>query len=207
MLGLLWAGGCNRQLAPAPTPRTTSPELRAAPPAAAGQGQLVIDVVDGPTPVQRIYMKPTPVSDGQGQTRFEFMESPELLCAATPCLVSLPVGNVVLGFPVRGGTGAMDVELVHVDPEATVYRRALTYYKPPQRTARTLGIVSAAFGGMAMVTGASLLPIGLAKDSDGLTLGGSISLGVGTVLTALGVWAMWGTGSSYRPGSAIHFSF
>lgn len=208
VLGLFWACGCNRQLPPAPTPKAVAPDVAPAAPRAEGEGQLIIDVVDGPTQVQRIRMQATSVTDEQGRTRYEFIESPEILCAATPCVVNLPVGNVVLGFPVVSSPGSMDVELVHVESEATVYRRALTFHKPRQRgPGRTLGIVSTAFGGTAMAAGAALLPIGLAKDVDGLTLAGSISLGAGTALVAVGIWAMWGSSSTYRPGSAIHFSF
>jgi hypothetical protein len=140
--------------------------------------------------------------------RYEFIETPETLCEITPCAVNLPLGNVVLGFPVLGNPVAMDVELVHVESEATVYRRALSYHQPVQQGAsRTLGIVGASFGGIAMVAGAAMLPIGLATDKDGLTLAGTITLGAGTALTALAIWAVWGTGSTYRPGSAIHYSF
>jgi hypothetical protein len=60
---------------------------------------------------------------------------------------------------------------------------------------------------MTIVAGASMLPIGLAKDIGGLTLAGGISLGVGAVLTALGIWSLKGTSSSYKQGSAIHFAF
>ncbi len=182
--------------------------MRTSTPSAAGEGQLVIDVVDGSTRVERIKMVPTQKTDEQGRSRYEFIESPELLCETTPCAVNLPLGNVVLAFPIAGSPGAKDVELIHIDAEQTVYRRALTYYKPQQSgSARPLGIVSMSLGGMAMVTGAALLPIGLSKDKDGLASAGLISLGAGAVLTALGIWSVWGTGSTYRPGSAIHYSF
>lgn len=166
----------------------------------------MIDVVDGATKVERIYMQPTPVTDGQGRTRYEFVESHEVLCAQTPCVVKLPLGNVVLGFPVTSSPGAREVELVHVEASPTVYRRALSFYKAPQ-SGRSLGVVATSLGGMTIVAGASMLPIGLAKDVDGLTLAGGISLGVGAIVTALGIWSLKGTSSSYKQGSAIHFAF
>lgn len=208
LFGLALACGCNRQLPAAPTPQPVAPTVASAAPLGEGEGQLYIDVVDGPTQVQRIYMQPNAVTDNQGKTRYEFVESPETLCDQTPCVVNLPLGNVVLGFPVTGNPRATDVELVHVESEATVYRRALSFHKPVHRgSARTLGIVATSFGGMSMVAGAALLPLGLSKDSSGMTISGAISLGVGGVLTALGIWSVSGTGSTYRPGSAIHFSF
>jgi hypothetical protein len=206
--GILLACGCNRQLPAAPTPQPLAPQVAPAAPLAEGEGQLVIDVVDGPTQVQRIRMQPNAVTDDQGKTRYEFVEAAETLCDQTPCVVNLPLGNVVLGFPVAGNPTAMEVELVHIESEATVYRRALTFHEPGKGgSARTLGILATTFGGMTMVAGAALLPVGLATDSGGLTLSGAISLGAGGVLTALGIWSVAGTGSTYRPGSAIHFSF
>ncbi len=206
LLGVLWASACHRQLPPAPTPAKLAPAVTLATDLGEGEGQLVIDVVDGPTQVERIHMQPTPVTDQQGRTRYEFVESKEVLCATTPCVVKLPVGNVVLGFPVTSSPGSTEVELVHVDASPTVYRRALSFYKAP-KSGRGLGVVTTSFGGMAVVAGASMLPIGLAKDIDGLTLGGAISLGAGAVLTALGIWSLRGTSSSYRQGSAIHYAF
>lgn len=208
VFGILLACGCNRQLPAAPTPQPLAPEVAPAAALAEGEGQLFIDVVDGPTQVQRIRMQPNAVTDDQGKTRYEFVEAPETLCDQTPCVVNLPLGNVVLGFPVAGNPSGMEVELVHVESEASVYRRALTFYDPGKGgSARTLGILATTFGGMTMVAGAALLPVGLAKDSDGMILSGAISLGVGGLLTALGIWSVSGTGSTYRPGSAIHFSF
>jgi hypothetical protein len=121
-------------------------------------------------------------------------------------VVKLPLGNVVLGFPVTSSPGAREVELVHVETSPTVYRRALSFYKAPE-SGRTLGVVATSLGGMTLVAGASMLPIGLAKDIDGLTLAGGISLGVGAIVTALGIWSLKGSSSSYKQGSAIHYAF
>ena len=205
VLGVL-AAGCNRQLPPAPTPQMVAPAIALETGLAQGEGQLVVDVVDGPTQVMRIRMLPSQVIDSQGRKRYQFNEDAEVLCAATPCVVKQRVGPLVLGFPVLGNPGSMEVELVHVDQQASVYRRALSFHDPVKSgPGRTLGIVGTALGGTAVVAGAALLPIGLSKDKSGLTLAGSITLGAGAALTALGIWALSGTSSSYRPGSAIHF--
>jgi hypothetical protein len=52
-----------------------------------------------------------------------------------------------------------------------------------------------------------LFPVGLANDNHGLTLAGEITLGVGALLTAAGVWAITnnplveqsGAGAQYQP--------
>lgn len=198
------SGACVKTLPPAPVPQAVIPRIDAAAPSGDG-ARLVIDVVEGPTPVQRIRMTPEQTDNGQGRVSFRFVESPELLCAATPCVIDLPRGNVLLGFPVPGKRSALEVELVHVGPEPTVYRRALSIYEDRGGTLRVLGIVGTALGGTAALTGTALLPIGLGKDIDNLTLAGGISLGAGAVLVALGIWAIRHDPPTFRPGSANHY--
>jgi hypothetical protein len=192
-----------KTLPPAPTPQAVIPRIGAAAPPGDG-ARLVVDVVEGPTPVQRIRLKPVQTDNGQGRVSFRFIESPELLCAATPCVVDLPRGNLLLGFPVLGDRGATELELVHVGPEPTVYRRSLSVYEG-SRAGRVLGIVGTALGGTAVMTGAALLPIGLAKGNDGLVLAGGINLGAGAALLVLGILAIRHTAPTYRPGSSNHY--
>ena len=75
-------------------------------------------------------------------------------------------GNVLLGFPVVGRS-AMEVELVNIGPDPSVYRRSLSIYEDRTGTTRVLGIIATAVGGASLMTGAVLLPIGLARDSGG----------------------------------------
>jgi hypothetical protein len=196
-------GACVKQLPPAPTPPATVPAV-ALPPGAAGTGNLVIDVVEGPAPVQRIDMASTPIDKGGGRVAYRFSETPAVLCARSPCVAQVPVGNVLLGFPVVGND-ATEVELVHVGPDPSVYRRSLSVYTDNTGGTRVLGIIATAVGGTAMLTGTALLPIGLAKDIDGLTVAGGISLGAGAALLALGIWAIRHDSPTYRPGSSNHF--
>jgi hypothetical protein len=100
----------------------------------------------------------------------------------------------------------MDVELVHVSAQATVYRRSLSRVTPG-RGSSLLGILGASLGGASMVTGAVFLPLGLANDRDGMTLTGGITLGAGALLTAIGTWMLWRSAETHQPGSAIHFDF
>jgi len=201
------SAACVKTLPPAPTPQAVIPQLdvaaTAAPPA--GGARLVVDVVEGPTRVQHIRMTPVQTDNGQGRMSFRFVERPEVLCTVTPCVTDLPRGNLLLGFPVIGDPDATEVELVHVGPEPTVYRRALSVYENRSGGLRVLGIVVTALGGTAAVTGTTLLPIGLAKGYDGLTVAGGISLGAGAALLAFGIWAIRHDTPTFRPGAANHY--
>jgi hypothetical protein len=196
--------GCVRQLPPLPAPAAIVPATNTTSEPATGQGRLVIDVVDGPTPVQRVDMKAEPFEDDQGRTRFRFYEAPEPLCA-TPCVVDLTPSNVLLGFPVTGDDHAMEVELVHVGEETAVYRRSLSHYRHNKGALWVLGIIGTSLGGTSLLTGTTLLPLGLADGNDGLTMAGATTLGGGALLITLGILAIRADSPTYRPGSAIHF--
>jgi hypothetical protein len=197
--------GCVRQLPPLPAPDVIVPSTNTASEPATGTGRLVIDVVDGPTPVQRVTMNAEPFEDGQGRTRFRFYEAPGPLCATSPCVVDLTPGNVLLGFPVAGDEHAMEVELVHIAEETAVYRRSLSHYRHNRGALWVLGIIGASLGGTSLLTGTTLLPLGLSDGNDGLTIAGATTLGGGALLVTLGVLAIRADSPTYRPGSAIHF--
>jgi hypothetical protein len=194
-----------KTLPPAPTPQALVPQIAAAAAPPEGSARLVVDVVEGPTRVLRIRMTPEPTHSGQGRPSFRFVETPELLCPVTPCVADLPPGNILLGFSVLGKPSAREVELVHVGPEPTVYRRSLSIYDHRSGTLNVLGIIGTSLGGASIATGAALLPIGLAKDSSGLTFAGGITLGAGAALLALGIWAIRQDPPTFRPGSSIHY--
>jgi hypothetical protein len=202
---VLSAAACRVTLPPAAAPEAIVPQVDVKAPLAQGQGRLVVDVADGPSSVQQVHMRAQEVDDGQGGVRFQFLEAPELLCAASPCVTDLPTGNLLLGFPVVGDPGAMEVELVHVGAETSVYSRTLSQYNGRTGKTRVLGIIGTALGGTAATAGVALLPVGLAKDIDGLTIAGGVSLVAGSALLALGIWAIRSDSPTYRPGSSIHF--
>ncbi|MEZ4399961.1 MAG: hypothetical protein R3B06_08080 [Kofleriaceae bacterium] len=202
----LAATGCVKQLPAAPMPAAVLPAVGAGP-VSPGMGRLVIDVVDGPTPIQRVQLTATAKQDAAGRQSYALSEAPHLLCPASPCVLDLPPGNVMIGFPVLGDGNALESELVNVSAEPTVYRRTLSVYQDRTGALRTLGIVGTAVGGAAAVTGIVLLPIGLGKDSGGLTTAGSITLGAGAAVLAFGIWAIRRDAPTYRPGAANHFSF
>jgi hypothetical protein len=201
-LGLVLAAGCVKQLPPAPTPEPIAPAVAAAAPPPSGQGRLVVDVVDGPTPIHRVLMQ----AEQAGAGRFRFLESPTPLCAASPCVADLPAGNVLLGFPVLGDAGALEVELVHVGPEATVYRRSLSRREGTRGALTVLGIIGTSLGAGAVITGGTLLPIGLDDDDDDLAAAGGITLAAGAIVMTIGIWMIRADSPTYRPGSAVHFT-
>jgi hypothetical protein len=197
--------GCVRQLPPRPAPDVVVPSTNTTSEPDPGKGRLVIDVVDGPTPIQRVHMNAAPFEDDQGRTRFRFHEAPEPLCATSPCVVDLTPGNLLLGFPVAGDDHALDVELVHIGEETAVYRRSLSHYRHNRGALWVLGIVGTSLGGTSFLTGTTLLPLGLSDGNDGLTLAGATTLGAGALLITFGVLAIRADSSTYRSGSAIHF--
>lgn len=196
---------CVKQLPPAPTPQAVAPRIDAAAPPA-GQGRLVVDVVEGPTPVHRVQMGSEPMQDSQGRVSYRLFESPQLMCPASPCIADVPPGNVLLGFPVIGDPDAMEVELVHVGLEPSAYRRSLSVYEDNTGALRTVGIVGTSVGSVAAITGIVLLPIGLSDDNDTLAGAGAITLGVGAAVMAFGIWAIRRDAPTFRPGAANHFS-
>lgn len=86
----------------------------------------------------------------------------------------------------------------------SLYRRALGWGKSGG-AGGALGILGATFGGCSFATGAALLPVGLATDKSGLTASGAITLGVGALLTALGVWAINANPRFEQPGVGAQY--
>jgi len=194
---------CMKHLPPAPVPDAVVPRVAAAPPPA-NTARLLVDVVEGPAPALRVYMRSEPSHNGSHVT-YRFSEAPETLCPATPCVADVPPGNLLLGFPVLGDPGNLEVELVRVGPEPSVYRRSLSIYEGRTGAGRVLGIIATALGGSSAITGTALLPIGLARDNRGLTLAGGLTLGAGAALLTLGILAIRHDAPTYRPGSSNHF--
>lgn len=170
---------------------------------AEGHGRVVVDVVDGPTQVMRIATESVVVGMDKDRPILASSQSTEPLCV-TPCAVDLPIGRHVLAFPTQGPGGMIEMDHVDVQAHPTVYRRALGRIEPAG-AGMILGILGATFGGMSMITGIVLLPVGLANDKDGMTLAGGITLGVGAALVALGVLGIVGDPRTEQPGNAIQF--
>jgi len=202
---LLPVAGCVKRLPPAATPPPLVPaQVEASAPPAAGTGRLVVDVVDGPAPVQRVRMDPQPVTTPKGRTAYRFDEKSDVLCQASPCIADLAPGNVLLGFPVRGAPNDLETEMVFVGPQTNVYRRTLSEYH--EGHPGVYGILMTSLGGTAMMAGSVFLPIGLAKDIGGMTTAGAVSLGAGVLALTLGIIALRHNASTYRPGSMLHFT-
>lgn len=202
----LSAVACTIQLPPKPTPKPLVPAAATQAPPASGHSRLVVDVVDGPTQVQRVFMQPAPIGDPQGRVSYRFYEAYQPLCDATPCVLDVPPGNnVLLAFPVVGDQNATEVELVHVGAQPSVYRRSLSQYQGKRGALHVLGIIATSLGGSAAITGVTLLPVGLGDDNDDLALAGGITLAAGAALVTWGIWAIRRDSPTYRPGSSLHF--
>lgn len=173
-------------------------------PPAPGTGRLVVDVTDGPAPVQKIVLETEEYEQAPGRRAYHLNERPHELCPHAPCVTDMPVGNVLLGFPVIGNDD-LEVELVHVGPDPSVYRRTLSIYENNGGAEKVLGIIATSLGGTSMITGTALLPIGLAKDNSGLTWAGGITLGGGALMLVTGILMMRAAAATYRPGSSNHF--
>src|SRR5262249_45177954 len=104
-----------------------------------------------------------------------------------------------------GNSDMTDVELVHIGPETSVYRRSLSVYEDHTGGMRVFGIIATSVGGASAITGTALLPIGLADGNTGLRNAGAITLGAGAVLLAIGIWAIRADAPTFRPGSSNHF--
>lgn len=203
---VLLVSGCTHRIAPPATPDEITPQFAGEMgPLAEGSGRLVVDVVDGPTAVGTIvaettvvgYDKDIPITASRVSTRH--------LCDA-PCSIDLEAGRWDLTFATRGDPGRLEVGEVNVEPGVvTVYRRSLGSYDPAG-AGLVLGIVGTVLGGMSMITGTVLLPIGLSEEEDGMATAGWITLGVGAVLVAAGILGMVFDPHLEQPGADMQFS-
>jgi hypothetical protein len=197
------ACGTN-QLPRAATPDHIVPDVDLATPPPEGHGRLVIDVVQGPTPVEQVRMTPEQFEREDGRTSYEVRESYEDLCT-TPCVLDLHPGNIILGFPVIGDEAGYKIDLVHVGQDTSVYRRTLDVYEPRKGGAYKFGIFSATLGASAVIAGLPMVPVGFSDGRYGLGTAGAISLGVGAALVALGIHLIKVHSPTYRTGNWTHY--
>lgn len=198
--------GCVKRLPPAPTPPAIVPPVAVpATPPPAGHGRLIVDIVEGAAPVTRSVIAADPIDAGNGRTKFRFSTRLDTVCPAAPCVLDLPLGNIVLGFPYLNEPTRFETQLIHIGPEPAVYRKALTLRQPAARGPKVLGVLATAFGGTSMMAGAALLPIGLATDRGGTALAGGITLGVGAALLAIGIVTLASNPAIERDGAHHHF--
>lgn len=205
LLTVIFLSACTNRLPPAATPERVVPDVDLASPPPQGHGRLVIDVVEGSHRVERVRVKPEEMEGEDGRVTYELRETYEELCDATPCAVDLEPGNLILGFPVIGDEDAVKIDLVHVGPETSVYRRSLAFYEERKEGGHTFGIVSAAVGTSSLIAGLPMLPIGLLEGKNGLAIAGGAALGVGAALLWLGTWLIKKNSPTYRPGSWTHY--
>jgi hypothetical protein len=201
--------GCAHVFPPPPTPGPIRPALLDTP-IAPGRGRVYIDVVDGPTNVRVI--RPVDVTETEvcgpdsgcvGTQVFQDTVLETELWCRTPCVLDLTLGDKLIGFPMRGW-GQEEIDTVTVSPTPSLYRKALGWGRSGGGS-YALGILGVTFGGVSFVTGAALLPVGLATDKSGFTTSGAITLGVGAVLTTLGIWAISANPKLKQPGAGAQY--
>jgi hypothetical protein len=205
LLLVVFGSACVNRLPRAPTPEHIVPDVDLATPPPEGHGRLIIDVVDGPTPVEQVLMKPEPIEGDDGRVSYEVRESYEDLCDTTPCVLDLRPGNIILGFPVIGDEAGMKIDLVNVGSDTSVYRRTLALYEPRKGGPYKFGIFSATLGASAMIAGLPMVPVGFSDGRYGLGTAGAITLGVGAALLALGIHLIKVHSPTYRPGNWTHY--
>jgi len=199
----LLVSGCTRRMAPPAEPDPIPPPTQDLPPLAEGQGRVIVDVVDGPTEVHRATTRSIVVGIDKDRPIVVSRRSTEQMCVS-PCAVDLSPGRYTLAFPTPGGSGRFELDVVDVKTEPTVYLRDLGRYESAG-AGLPLGILGVVFGGAAMITGVTLLPVGVATDNDGMALAGGITLGSGAVLTTLGILGIALSPSLEQPGTGVQF--
>jgi hypothetical protein len=197
---LLLSVGCIHELPPPPTPGPIQPPPldRPVPP---GDGRIYLDVVDGPSDVRVVH--PITVEKRLNHQLYEDTELETVQTCTTPCVLDLPLGHQLIAFPIRFSLKE-DVEDVLVSPTPSLYRRALGS-RQRGGAGYVLGILGVSFGGSSLVTGAALLPVGLATDRSGMTTAGAITLGAGAILTAISIWALAANPTFEQPGAGAHY--
>lgn len=197
------SSGCVKQLPPAAPPAHVAPALPLPAPPPSGYGRLVVDVSEGPTTISRMTVAAEAVDRPGRPPIYRFTELAGDGCL-TPCLIDVPIGNVLLGFPVLGKS-ATEVELVHVGPDPSAYRRTLSVYEDATGGLRVFGFVAVPVGFVAAATGGTILAAGFDREDDGFVTAGAITLGASTLLVALGLWALRTDAPTFRPGAASHY--
>jgi hypothetical protein len=204
--GVVMTSACTRQLAPAPIPNASMPVVHVLGPPAPGNGRLIVDVAEGSVPVYRGRIEARRQDHGAQHPTYRFFDLPdEMVCKGTPCVIDEPPGNILIGFPVLGCKPAIDYDLVHVGLEPSVYRRSLAIFEDETGAERIVGIVGASLGAAASITGSILLPMGISRDNNQLTVGGGVTLGAGALVLTAGILMIRHDSATYRPGSGNHF--
>ena len=203
------AVGCVREVPPAAMPDQVVPPMPASmPPVPARQGRVIIDVADGPVEVGRLVGTTVAIGVDKDVPIAATRVTTQPLCT-TPCAVDLAPGRYELTFPTPGSPRRLEVAVVDVFAEPTIYRRALGRYEPAGGL-MVLGIVGTSLGGMSFITGAALFPIGLAQDPEedgnGFLYAGITTLIAGMVVTALGLWAISADPATTQRGSSTQFA-
>lgn len=191
-------GACGTRYLPPPrAPERVAPAAVAeAPPLREGEGQVTLDVADGPSRAELVTERTQVVAGSVGwSTRSRYPAMPmgtqlttRPLCV-TPCAVNLPLGQHEISFTSmddparRTGTG-----FINVTPHPSVVRHALGF-----QDTHLGGIIGSALTGAfsvsALLTGTVLVAINddSRSETSGLMAPGIAVLGVGAALLATSI--------------------
>ena len=191
----LLLASCVVRLAPPPTPGPAVPP-RSAAPIADGFGRAYLEVLDGPTDIYTLEVRTLRMAVGRERISARMLAGGRL--CTTPCVVDLPLGTHTLAFPVRGGHN-LDLVDIDVGDRPFLYRRVLAR-RSSGGAGEALGVLGVTFGGLSLATGATLLPIGLATEHDGMSLAGGVTLAAGAALLVAGIYALAANPAHEQPG-------
>ncbi len=189
-------------LPPAEVPTQIPVTVDAPPPASAGEGQVAIDTASGePSAVEEITGHvETMTPHGNFLDGVSFRN----VCAQTPCVATLPLGQhdlriTSLRDPTYGGTGS-----VTVTEQPTDYRYELGHALVPSHS----GFIPIGLGVGAMIVGAATIAQGsLSPDPSSMTTPlGVGALVVGAVVTAIGAYLVTSERGEVQQGTGIQWT-
>ena len=181
-----------------------------------GEGRVLVDASSGPAQVRIVLNRGVTVAQMGGYVGTMGTMTTANLCASTPCAVNLPYGQYELMFQSRTDEERQSSDTVTVGARPSVFRHELGRQEDP-RGARQFGATAITFGVIGLATGASFLftsAVTSSNDSNGassstsstLTTAGIITIGVGAVLTALGIGLLIAGRPKVQPGSSVQWT-
>ena len=203
-------------LEPPATPAKVIPRIPVEPgPPEQGEGRVLIDAASGPAQVRVVLNRAVAVAQMGNYVGTMGTLTTASLCASTPCAVNLPYGQYELMFQSRTDEERQSSDMVTVGQQASVFRHELGRQEDP-RAARAWGGTAMTFGVLGLATGASFLLTSAlvnSNDSNGASSSSSstfstigvVTIGVGAVLTALGIGLLVAGRPKVQPGSSVQF--
>lgn len=200
---------CTRELPPPVAPPRQHVALETLPegPIPAGSGRVLLDAEPGKGAVQvvRVDLTEMSVSTTRGYARGVAVTK-HLVCSKTPCAVDLPAGSHELVF--QGSHDERDVSAATFDVTAgrtQVVRHSVGFFDAHGGW-KALGVVGVTIGGASAVSGGLGFVLGSQRDSDGLRTIGTVMMGGGLAILALGITSFVVGRTEVQPGSTTQWA-